>query len=186
MRHSSNRAMPVPTGLPPSGSGWGGAGTAGRVAAGERGDAMPDEPWRAPLSGDVAQAINPFTWWIRGSQQAGFININASRTDNPELEKRIVEDVASYGRQLGRIIDALDVLAARLPADDLTPDERDAMRAFGDLAERIAAVKERARPTRLTRAGVERLIDEVHALKRRDRARYDELAGRLREAFPRE
>ena len=147
---------------------------------------MPDESLRLPLSGDVSQAVNPFTWWIRSSQQAGFINVHACRTENPELEKRIIEEVASYGRQLGRIIDALDVLAARVLVDDLTPDERDALRAFGELAERIAAVKEQARPTRITRAGVERLIDEVHALKRRDPARYEELAARLREAFPRD
>jgi hypothetical protein len=137
-----------------------------------------------PLSGDVSQAINPFTWWIRGSQQTGFININTSRTDNPELERRIVEDVASYGRQLGRIIDALDVLVAHLPADGRTPDEQDALRAFTDLAGRIATVKEQESPTRLTLANVDRLINDVRSLKRRDQALYEELSARIRAAFP--
>jgi hypothetical protein len=137
-----------------------------------------------PLSGDVTQAINPFSWWIRSGQQAGFVNINLSRTGDPDLERRIVEEVASYGRQLGRIVEALDVVVARLPADGYTADERDALRAFSELAGRIAAVKEQDRPARLTLAGLDRLLADVQALRRRDRALYKEMVARIRAAFP--
>jgi hypothetical protein len=138
---------------------------------------------RSPLSGDVTQAINPMSWWNWGTQQAGFININAARTDNPELERRIVEDVASYGRQLGRIIDALDVLVAHAPVEGMTAPERDALRDFSALAGAIAKVKDRERPA-LTRANVDRVIEEVQALERHDADLYRDLVARIRAAFP--
>jgi len=39
----------------------------------------------------------------------GFININNAKTPAPGLETTIIEEVGSYGRQIGRIADALDV-----------------------------------------------------------------------------
>jgi hypothetical protein len=63
-------------------------------------------PWTWPLGGDVTQWIR--TSWIKSlSDQTGFININNVRAGDPEAERRIIEDVASYGRQLGRIMEAL-------------------------------------------------------------------------------
>lgn len=129
-----------------------------------------------PLSGDVTQAINPFTWWINGGQQAGFININASRTDDPALERRIVRDVASYGRQLGRIIEALDVLVARQPTEALTAAEQDALRAFTRLAGEIAAIKDRS-PLTLSR--VDAMIADVRQLERTDPDLHRELVARI-------
>jgi hypothetical protein len=54
---------------------------------------------RAPLSGDVTQDITPS---IGG--QLGLLNINATRAGDPGLEQRIITQVASYGRQLGRLM----------------------------------------------------------------------------------
>src|ERR671915_602434 len=83
-------------------------------------------PWTWPLGGDVTQWIR--TSWIKSlSDQTGFININNVRAGDPELERRIIEDVASYGRQLGGIMEAPDVLLAprRFGGDKaLTADER--------------------------------------------------------------
>ena len=47
--------------------------------------------------------------------QFGLININLGQSSNPTVEEEVLTDVASYGRQLGRISDALAVLLARLP-----------------------------------------------------------------------
>jgi hypothetical protein len=145
---------------------------------------MPNDPTRGPFSGDVTQAINPWSWWFRGSQQTGFININNTRTDNPELERRIVEDVASYGRQLGRIIEALQVVVAHLPAEELTPAERDAVRSFTQLAEGIAAVTAAAAPSPPTVAKLDRCLADIEALKSTDPDRYADLVARIRSAFP--
>jgi hypothetical protein len=140
---------------------------------------------RAPLSGDVTQAINPWSWWLGSlSQQTGFININAAASGDPRLERRIVEEIASYGRQLGWIIEALEVLIERADTAGLGPLERGAFAQIGDLAARIEALKDAPRSASVLRADLERAIEEVRALESRDRRAYRELVARLREAFP--
>ncbi|MBL8432583.1 MAG: hypothetical protein JNK80_09330 [Dechloromonas sp.] len=64
-----------------------------------------------PLSGDVTQAINPWSWTFgAASSQAGLVNSNLGRSSDPELEQELLDEVGSYGMQLGRIGDALAVL----------------------------------------------------------------------------
>jgi len=55
------------------------------------------------------QAINPWTFNQTGTQ-LGLINISLGQTARPELERAVLNEVGSYGRQLGRIGDALEVL----------------------------------------------------------------------------
>jgi hypothetical protein len=63
---------------------------------------MPE--FRLPLSGDVTQAINPWSWFFRTvGNQLGLININLGKSSDPELEQRIVNEVGTYGKQLGQI-----------------------------------------------------------------------------------
>jgi hypothetical protein len=102
-----------------------------------------------PLSGDVTQAINPWNWFLRAAvSQFGLININLGRTSDPELEERILNDVGTYGRQLGQMGDALAVLLKHVKLDDLTPDEQSAIRAFECQIDEIARVKARHRARR--------------------------------------
>jgi hypothetical protein len=67
---------------------------------------------------DVA-AGGDVTLWIRTSwimslgDQTDSINIDSVRAGDPELDWRI-EDVASYGRQLGRMMEALEVVIGQL------------------------------------------------------------------------
>jgi hypothetical protein len=100
-------------------------------------------PWTWPLGGDVTQWIR--TTWIKSlSDQTGFININNVRAGDPEVERRIIEDVASYGRQLGRIMEALDVVIGQLrlgERTDLTADERHALQDFSDLVQQVQMLK---------------------------------------------
>ena len=40
---------------------------------------------RQPLSGDVWQAINPWSWWLESAgQQVGFINIYQTEAGDPD------------------------------------------------------------------------------------------------------
>jgi hypothetical protein len=55
------------------------------------------------------QAINPWSFYQQGAQ-FGFINIDLGHTNHPEIEQTVLDEVGSYGRQLGRIGDALEVL----------------------------------------------------------------------------
>jgi hypothetical protein len=123
--------------------------------------------------------------WIRTGQQAGFININATHTADPEMERRIVENVASYGSQLGRIVEALDVVVSRVSTDNLTAGEQDALRAFSGLADRIAAVKDGDGRAELTLARLDRLIEDVQALERTDSGAHQQMVRRIWTAFPR-
>ncbi len=107
---------------------------------------MPD--FKLPLSGDVTQAINPWTMFFNpiGSQM-GLININLGNSSEPAVESQVLSDVASYGKQLGRIGDALVVLLAHFhPAETLTKAEEDAIRDLKSMLGAIADVKERYSP----------------------------------------
>ena len=98
--------------------------------------------YKGPLSGDVTQTINPWTW-VFGFQgaQIGLFNINLGTSPRPEVEHRILDEVGSYGRQLGRIGEAVEVLIDQLDRAALKPDERDAIDAFRGQMASIRAIK---------------------------------------------
>ena len=77
----------------------------------------------------------------------GLINIELGRSSNPAIEEEVLTDVASYGKQLGRIEDALLVLFAHFrPERPLTAEEDAAIAALKAIVEEIAAVKAKHRP----------------------------------------
>ena len=97
--------------------------------------------FKLPLSGDVTQSINPFTAFMTGGQ-FGLININLGQSSEPKVEAEVLSDVATYGKQLGRIEDALIVLLAHFhPRKPLTEEESGAIGALKEMLEKIAAVK---------------------------------------------
>jgi len=90
------------------------------------------------------QAISPWTFYQQGSQ-FGLINVSLGQTPHPEIEQQLLQDVGSYGRQIGRIGDALEVLIRHLDPGALDPAERDTLAILaGQLAE-VRKVKQRAR-----------------------------------------
>jgi hypothetical protein len=101
---------------------------------------------RFPLSGDVSQTINPWTWvYNMQANQIGLFNLNIDlgQSSDPDVEYKVLS-VASYGKQLGRIGDVLEMLIARLPKDlELTKDERDAVSDFETMRREIAAARKR-------------------------------------------
>ena len=104
--------------------------------------------FKLPLSGNVTQTINPWTWFFNPvGSQVGLININLGKSSNPDVEQEVLDDVASYGRQLGRIGDALLVLMHHLPEDKLAPKEKKAFADLRALLTEIAAVKAKYPPT---------------------------------------
>jgi hypothetical protein len=94
--------------------------------------------WTAalPLSGDVWQRIA--TSFLRNGQ-IGLVNVQGV-SRNPELEERIVTQVAGYGRQLGRLLEAVDALAAHRP-HGLTSEQKDALDGLQHLARDVARVR---------------------------------------------
>jgi hypothetical protein len=101
--------------------------------------------FKLPLSGDVVQSINPFTAFMSPiGSQFGLINISLGQSSEPKVEEDVLSDVGSYGKQLGRIGDALIVLMAHFhPRDKLTEDEQKALDDLREMLAKVADVKER-------------------------------------------
>ncbi len=90
------------------------------------------------------QSINPWSFYQQGAQ-FGFINIDLGRTPRPDVEQDVLDEVGSYGRQLGRIGDALEVLLRHVPLENLSPAEQDSLAILrGQLAE-VRRIKDRKR-----------------------------------------
>jgi hypothetical protein len=96
--------------------------------------------FKLPLSGDVVQSINPFTSFMTGGQ-FGLVNINMGQSSAPDVEADVLSDVASYGKQIGRISDALLILLAHFHAKDA--HEEKVIADLNEMLEQIARVKER-------------------------------------------
>jgi len=137
-----------------------------------------------PLSGDVTQA---FRWWAslwsQWMGQFGFININLAKSSDPALERRIVENVAGYGRQLGRVTDVLDALLAHADRTSWTAAQEKAFQDFRELADAIAA--EKGSWLAPTRENVGRFLEGLRRLKETDGVRYREIVDQLKtDLFP--
>jgi hypothetical protein len=88
------------------------------------------------------QAINPWTFYQQGSQ-IGLLNIDLGQTPNPQAERAILHEVGSYGRQIGRIGDVLEVLLDHLKLKDLEPAEKDAIDILRGQLAQVRQVKAR-------------------------------------------
>ncbi len=93
----------------------------------------PDKLW---------QAINPWTFYQQGAQ-FGLVNVNLGQTQHPEIEQAILDEVGSYGRQLGRIGDALEVLLDHIALKALDQAEKDAIAALRGQLAAVRSVKAR-------------------------------------------
>jgi hypothetical protein len=85
-----------------------------------------------PLSGAVTQS---FPW-------TNYFTINLGQSSDPNIEKDALS-VASYGKQLGRIGDALVVLLKHVDIGKLSPDEEAAIRDLKTMLNEIANKKEK-------------------------------------------
>ncbi len=92
---------------------------------------------------DVNQVINPWHWFTRvvGGGQFGLINIVLGKTQSPEVEEEILDDVGSYGRQLGRLGDALDAVLVHMKVDTWDQKGQDAVADFRAQLREIRRIK---------------------------------------------
>jgi hypothetical protein len=101
--------------------------------------------FKLPLSGDVVQSINPFTSFLSPiGGQFGLINISLGQSSAPKVEEDMLSDVGSYGKQIGRIGDALIVLLTHFhPKTELKPEETTAINELKKMLDTAADVKQR-------------------------------------------
>lgn len=131
---------------------------------------------RAPFSGNVRQAIDTAVVRSVGSQ-LGFINISERASGDPDLERRIVENVASYGRQLSQLLDAVGVLIQHRGGEPLGGQDQAALDQLLRLHKQISEEKQRTRRER-----VDRLEHELERLRADPRTGSADLA-RLQRAL---
>jgi len=130
-----------------------------------------------PLGGNVAQAWN---WWLNQSmRQFGLINIEQTVSSDPDLEHRIITEVASYGKQLGRITDALSAVLNHNQDSALTNEERKAVSEFMEMAAKIEDEKRRYGAS--VEDMLDHIVDEVASKKDSEFARR--IAGKMRDAI---
>jgi len=101
--------------------------------------------FRLPLSGNVTQSILPWTWIFNPvGSQIGLVNIDLGESSAPAVEEEVLHDVGSYGKQLGRIEEALVVLLDTYsPSRPLTVKEHKAIAALRSMVAKVEAVKKR-------------------------------------------
>lgn len=138
-----------------------------------------------PLSGDVLQTINPWTIWLKSwNQQLGFINITNVESGDYEMEKRIIEEVASYGRQLGWISEVLNLVRNRVDFGVLDKEQSESLEQFDKLIEDVKAIKEKSGSGEITIGKLDLMINNIRALKNKEPEIYDKMVSRIKEAFP--
>lgn len=88
------------------------------------------------------QPISPLSNWLQGAQ-IGLFNIDLGISPRPDIEQAVLDEVGSYGRQLGWIGEALEVLIDHVELKKLKPKERETIDILrGKLAE-IRRIKRR-------------------------------------------
>lgn len=122
---------------------------------------VPPWPWPPAAPQSLVQPINP-GWSL--------INVTNNNSSAPAIERDVLQQ-HSYGRQIGRLMDALSVLVERLPAS-VMDDQR--IEDFVALAKEVAQIKENARLPRL-----ERLRKDIEALRQEDPKGYAQLKALL-------
>jgi hypothetical protein len=105
------------------------------------------------------QPVNP--GWTFGN-----VTINSTNSSAPDVEQAVVSHY-SYGKQIGRMMDALQVLVKALP---VASKNAPAIKEFESLAADVNKTKSAAAKTQL-----DRLQSELEALKKTDRKAWERL-----------
>ncbi|WJR76270.1 hypothetical protein [Bradyrhizobium sp. NP1] len=116
---------------------------------------------------NLVQPILP--GWVFGS-----VSVTEQNSSDPDTERAIVA-AQSYGRQLGRVMDAVAALIAELPK---ARQEAKPFQAFAEIRREIDDIKTEAAARRL-----DRIVADLATLKQTKPAEYDRLAATLRKAL---
>lgn len=103
------------------------------------------KPFQVSLAPEkLWQAINPWTLYQQGAQ-VGLINVNLGQTPRPDIEQDVLDEVGTYGRQLGRIGDALEVILKHVTLEGLSEEDKDALKILDGQLAAIRKIKKRDR-----------------------------------------
>ena len=129
--------------------------------------------------------VNPVTDWER------FINPQFNVTINQgdaAVENRVLARAGSYGKQLGRVQEVLDILVARLPPPPLSSMEERSIDKYKETRKQVvSAVKEAKQDdgNGTSTAEFDRWLDALAALRDTDPERFEDYADRLQDVVAR-
>ncbi len=122
----------------------------------------------ATQSVDFTQPINP--GWTFGN----LISVTEQNSSSPDTERAIVA-AESYGRQLGRVMDALTELINELPQ---STQQKPAIKDLVALHDKIEKIKSQSAARRL-----DRVAADLAVLRTRDGSEYRRVVQELRNAL---
>lgn len=86
----------------------------------------------------VQLAPSSLTQPVLSNWSFNLFSVNLGSTSNAEVEQQVIEQVGSYGKQIGHLTEALEVVIKKLhllDSKELSQNERDALLVFlGDVA----------------------------------------------------
>ncbi len=85
---------------------------------------------------NLMRNFSPMTSWKKFFNPQFYFTYN---TGDEDIENHVLEEVGSYGKQLGRIIDVLDVFVDGVPIGTLTPEQLEAIVEFRKLSRKVKA-----------------------------------------------
>ena len=134
-----------------------------------------------PLSGAVNQS---WDFWLKSvSSQMGFINIRNVSSSDHEIEQKIVEDIAGYGRQLGKINAVLMAIIENPELKDLTAGEEQALNDFTGMVTAIQAIKGSKRSPDKLMTAIDLMISEIRSLRVDNKSVYTRAVKRVRDGL---
>jgi hypothetical protein len=97
---------------------------------------MPQQQVTVPLTWQLAPTS--LTQPILPNWQFHLFNVNLGTSSNPSVEQAALDKVGSYGRQIGHLAEALELIVKKvklLESKDLTQAEKDVIQVFlGDVS----------------------------------------------------
>ena len=131
------------------------------------------------LAPDVlGQIFNPLTYVTTSSGQYGLVNIRYGQSSSPETERSIIENVAGYGKQIGRLLDAVEEIAKHLEKKEPSIQKITAIREFHELALAVAVTK--ATCAEAETIPLSEFIDALERLKKNNNELFEKVKEKLK------
>ena len=135
---------------------------------------------------NLAQAINPWSWWFGANasdNQNSLINVTTYKSGNPRLEHKIIHEVAGYGMQLGLIEEMIELLLAVAPDHQLSAQQKKAIKRFEEMRKKIAAQKEQELLSSFSVSSLADFTEKLSHLKESNPKLYARVSAALKEAI---
>ncbi len=125
----------------------------------------------------------PTTDWSRTINTQFIFGGNPQDID---VERHVLNKVGSYGSQLGKILDVMNLMVDRLADQKLDEYEQRCVERFrelyGQVHEAVAEFERKPRRGDITQDDLDHLIDSLHHLQKNDPPRHARYLAQLRKA----